>query len=143
MATLPSSTTLLNRASGKSLTTVATNGIGAWLLAISTAAIAGLESILSLLLLPVNIAIEVAWSSARAFVLKPLGLVTVGAETSQTGIRSFGFLGLPMSVIVLLITFAIVGWYLRRQFTSDFLPGTFTDFLGSLVGVNEEGDDEN
>lgn len=139
MSTQPSADSLLNRAKGRSITSISKQGIGAWLLSVSASFIAGTQSLTRLLLFPIDILIRISDAIADAIILSPLGVVIAGSEASARSVARFEFLGLPLGTVIVLFTFAIVALYLRQPWSSDFLPGTFTDFLG--IGT-EESDDE-
>jgi len=136
MSTQPSATSLLERAKGRSLTGISKQGIGAWLLALSASSIAGVQSLERLLLFPIDLIVRISDSVADALILKPLTVVISGSEASAASVAQFELFGLPLGTVIVLGTFGIVGLYLRQPWTSDFIPGTFTDFFG--VGAEEE-----
>lgn len=133
-----SPTSLLERARGRSLKSIWKQGVGAWLLTISTSAILGIQAIVELFLLtPVDIGIAVIQTSVESIILKPLGIVRTGADTTSGAVEGTSILGLPISVVVVLGTFFLVALYLRQRATSDSFVGSFTDFVG---GTDEEGE---
>lgn len=140
MATSP--TALLDRAKGSSLTDIAKRGFGAWLLALATSAITGLQTFVELLLTPFRLLIDLAQASVGAFFLEPLGIVTAGAEASQQGVREFGIFGLLVAIAIVLAAFYMVLRYLQEEETSDLIPGFVSDALSGYVGVQEEADAE-
>lgn len=134
MATSP--LTLLSKAKGRSLTAIAKQGVGGWILAVSTSFILGVQTLTTLLLLPVNIIIDVSDAAADAILIKPLTVIITGSEATAASVAQFELFGLPLGTGIVLGTFGMVGLYLRRPSTSDFLPGTFTDSW--FTGVQEE-----
>lgn len=138
MATSP--TTLLDRARGRSTTSILRQGVGAWLLTVSTSAILGIQAIVELFLLtPVDILTDIMRGVVEGLILEPLGLVEVGAETSAQSLGQFEILGFPLSVAIFLSGLFLVGLYLRERETADTFVGTFTDTLG---GAEEEANAE-
>ena len=132
---------LFERAEGKSLNQIAKTGFGAWLLAVSGAAIAGIQAVVEVLLIvPLEVMADVIRGSAAAFLLEPFGVVASGASTTSGSLDFWGVFALPVSVSIVLGSLLIVGFYLSRRATSDSLPGTFTDWLGDLLGTEEEGE---
>lgn len=136
MSTQPSATSLLERAKGRSLTGISKQGIGAWLLSVSASFIAGTQSLTRLLLFPIDLIVRVSDSVMDALILKPLTVVISGSEASAASVAQFELFGLPLGTAIVLATFSMVALYLRQPWSSDFIPGTFTDFLG--VGTEEE-----
>jgi hypothetical protein len=136
----PSPTTLLEDAKGRSTTSILRQGVGAWLLTVSTSAILGLQAVVELMVLtPVDIVTDIMRGVAEGLILGPLGLVETGAETSSQALGQFEIFGFPLSVVLFLSGLFIVGLYLRERETSDLFPGTFTDFIG---GTEEEANAE-
>jgi len=130
--------TLIERARGRSLTNIAKNGLGGWITAVFLSAITGTQELLTLLLLPIRILVDIAWGSAEAFILGPLGVVDAASAVTASEVSVFGIFALPTGVVIVLGTLAIVAFYLQWRDSSDFLPGTFTDFFGVGVQENEE-----
>ncbi|WP_435102979.1 hypothetical protein [Halarchaeum sp. P4] len=126
----------IHRAKGRSLTGVAKQGVGAWLFALSSSVIAGIQALTDLLLFPVIAISNIGDAVIDALILKPLTIVISGSEASAASVAEFELFGLPLGTAILLVTFAMIGWYLRRPSTSDFLPGTFWD--SPFTGVEEE-----
>ena len=136
----PSAESLLERSRGRSLKSITKQGIGAWLLTVSTSAILGFQAIVELFVLtPVEVLQRVMAQVATSLILEPLGVVERGAETSGEAITDLFLFGLPLSVVIVLGSFLIIALYLRERETSDLLPGTFTDFIG---GTEEEANAE-
>lgn len=136
MAQSPSD--LLDRAEGRSITGITKQGFGAWLLSISTSAILGVQTVTDFLLFPFTLFIEISDQVMDALILSPLTIVITGSQTSAEAISEFSIFGLPLGTAIVLATFAIIAWYVRRPSTSDLIPGTFTDFGGGLIGTDEE-----
>ncbi|QZX98726.1 hypothetical protein [Halobaculum rubrum] len=136
MATEP--LTLLEKARGRSLTGIAKQGIGGWLLALSTSAILGVQAIVKVLLVPVDLFVNITGAVGEALILSPLGVVIAGSEASAQSVAEFEFLGLPLGTVLVLSSFAVVSLYLRQPWSSDFIPGTFTDI--PFLGTEEEGE---
>ncbi len=136
MAPTPSS--LLDRAKGREITGITKQGFGAWLLALSTSAIMGVQTVTDFLLFPFVLFTEISDQVMDAFVLAPLTIIITGSETSAQAVSEFSIFGLPLGTAIVLVTFAMVALYVRRPETSDLIPGTFTDFGGSLIGTDEE-----
>jgi hypothetical protein len=131
--------TLINKAEGKGLTSITKQGIGGWLFALSSSSIVGTQALTDLLLMPVELVNLIGRRVVEGLILKPLVVVITGSETTAEGVSQMGLFGLPIGTILLLGTFFIVALYLRQDATSDFLPGTFTDYFG--VGVDEDAED--
>ncbi len=115
--------TLINRAEGRSLTNIAKNGLGGWIFAVFTSAITGTQELLTLLLLPIRVLVDVAWASANAFILGPLGVAVAGSETTAAEVSVFGIFALPVGTAIVLGTLAIVAFYLQWRDSSDFSRG--------------------
>ncbi|WP_435099601.1 hypothetical protein [Halarchaeum sp. P4] len=128
--------TLLEKARGQSLTTLAKQGVGGWMLAVSVSFIRGTKAVTDLLLFPVIAISNIGDAVIDAMILKPLTIVISGSEATAASVAQFELFGLPLGTAILLFTFAIIAWYLRRPSTSDFLPGTFWD--SPFTGVQEE-----
>ena len=64
------------------------------------------------------------------------GIIDAGAAATAQEVSVFGIFSFPASVAIILLTGAIVAWYLTRKSSSDFIPWTFTDF--PLIGTEEE-----
>jgi len=139
MSTTPSN--LLDRAKGRSITGITKQGFGAWLLSVSTSAILGVQTVTDFLLFPFVLFTEISDQVMDAFVLAPLTIIITGSETSAQAVSEFSIFGLPLGTAIVLVTFAMVALYVRRPETSDLIPGTFTDFGGSLIGTDEEETD--
>jgi hypothetical protein len=136
MASQPTPESLLDRAEGRKLKAITKQGIGAWLLSASTASILGSQAIVELFVLtPVDVVTNIMDSVAMALIIKPLSVVITGSETSAEAIGSTFLFGLPLSVVLFLVSLFIVSMYLSERETSDLIPGTFTDFIG---GTEEE-----
>jgi hypothetical protein len=131
--------TLINKAQGKGLTSITKQGIGGWLFAVSASGILGIQALTQLLLLPIRLLNRIGESVVEGLILKPLVIMATGSQTTAEGVSEMGLFGLPIGTIILLGTFFAITLYLRQDATSDFLPGTFTDFIG--VGVDEDAED--
>lgn len=132
---------LLSEAEGKSINDIAKQGFGAWLLAVAASAITGVQTVFNVLVVvPLEVMATVMRESAAAFLIEPFGVIESGAQTTSGSLDFFGIFALPASVVIVLLTLAAVGLYLSQRSTSDVLPGTFTDFLGDLLGTEEEGE---
>lgn len=130
---------LLSRARGRSLTQIAKQGFGGWLLAVSTAAITGLQTFLDLLLTPIDLMLQLANASVNAFFLEPFGIITEGSEASAQGVAEFGVFGLIIAVLVVLGSIFIIAQFLERQDTTDVpIPGLLIDPPIPGIGVEEE-----
>ncbi|MFC6785412.1 hypothetical protein ACFQFH_05645 [Halobaculum halobium] len=130
--------TLIEKARGRGLTGIAKQGIGGWLLALSSSLILGVQALTQVLIVPIDLFVNITEAAGEAFIVSPLGVVIAGSEASAQSIAEFEFLGLPIGTVVVLGSFAIVALYLRQPWSSDFVPGTFTDSLGT--GTEEEGE---
>ncbi|GGL26044.1 hypothetical protein GCM10009037_07110 [Halarchaeum grantii] len=132
----------LDRARGTSLTNLAKRGVGGWLLALAGAGITGMQSMLQLLLTPVELLTDLMAASVNAFFLEPFGIVIAGASASAEGARQFGIFGLIVAVLIVLASFWIVIQYINQQDTTDVpIPGLTVDVI-PFVGVDEEVDAE-
>jgi hypothetical protein len=130
---------LINKAEGKGLTSITKQGIGGWLFALSSSSIVGTQALTDLLLMPVRLVNRIGENVVEGLILKPLLVVITGSETTAQGVSEMGLFGLPIGTLMLLGTFFLITLYLRQDATSDFLPGTFTDYFG--VGVDEDAED--
>lgn len=130
--------TFIERARGRNLTGIAKQGIGGWLLALSTSFILGVQAVTQILLVPVDAFVNITDAVVSAIILSPLGVVVAGSEASAQSVAEFEFLGLPLGTVLVLGSFAIVSLYLRQPWSSDFIPGTFTDI--PFLGTEEEGE---
>jgi len=136
----PKPLTLLNRAEDRTLKSITQQGIGAWILTVSTSTILGFQAIVELFFLtPADVITTIIDNVAMALIIKPLSVVITGSETSAEAISNTYIFGLPLSVVVVLGSFMLIALYLRERQTSDLIPGTFTDFLG---GTEEESNAE-
>lgn len=135
----PSPTSLLDRAEGRSLSSIWKQGLGAWMLTVSTSAILGVQAIVELFFLtPLDAFTRIINMSVTAVILEPLSVIITGSDTTAEAIRETSILGLPISVIIVLGSLFMVSMYLREPETSDSFVGSFTDFIG---GTDEEGED--
>ncbi len=139
MASQPRPMKLINKAEGKGLTSITKQSIGGWLFALSSSVILGIQALTQLLLMPVRLVNRIGENVVEGLILKPLVIVITGSETTAQGVSEMGLFGLPIGTVILLGTFFLITLYLRQDATSDFLPGTFTDYLG--VGVDEDAED--
>jgi hypothetical protein len=136
---IPSAGNLLKRARGRGLTDIAVQGFGSWILAVITAGVAGLQSILQLLLVPINLIVDLANASVAAFFLEPFGIVSEGATTTAEAVSEFGIFGLFVAVAVVLATIYGIGQFLEREDTTDVpIPGLLLDPPIPGIGVDEE-----
>lgn len=123
------------------LTGIAKKGIGGWLLAVSTAAITGVQEIVDLLVVvPAEAMGDVIDVSAEAVFEDPLGVISTGATETGAAVGEFGFLALPVSVGVVGVTLYGVNLYLQREGTSDLFLGGVSDYI-PFVGADEEEED--
>lgn len=142
---MPTPLELIKRADGKSLTTIAKNGVGGWLLALSIAFITGVQRVWEFLLLPFEIFVNVGKKAAEGFFIEPLKLIPIGVETSGRYLDTFEFLGLPAAVGIVLLSFVIVLGATSLGITSNVVPGLIVDnpIWDRLFGTpEEESDDE-
>lgn len=136
---LPSASNLLDRARGRGLTSIAKQGLGSWVLAVITAGVTGLQSLLQLLLVPVDLMVELANASVAAFFLELFGIVTSGASTTAAAVSDFGIFGLLVAVGIVLATIYIIAQFLEREDTTDVpIPGFIVDPPLPGIGVDEE-----
>lgn len=135
----PAPMDLINKAEGKGLTSITKQGIGGWLFALSSSSILGTQALTELLLMPVRLVNRIGENVVEGLILKPLLVVITGSQATAEGVSEMGLFGLPIGTVMLLVTFFLITLYLRQDATSDFLPGTFTDYLG--VGVDEDAED--
>jgi hypothetical protein len=68
------------------------------------------------------------------------GVIEAGSSATAGDINVFGFFALPVSLVIVFGSGAIIALYLRRQSTADLIPFTFTDI--PLLGVEEQADDD-
>jgi len=124
--------------------------VGGWILAVSASFIAGAQQAIEFLYLPFEAFTDVVLGNEayvgviEALFLKPLKVVPDGVDATSDNLDQFDFLGLPASVLVVLITFLIIGGFLSLAFTSNVLPGIFVDnpVFDFLFGTPEEEVDE-
>lgn len=134
-------------AEGRTTGSIVQQGIAAWLLSIFLSLIAGFQSLFEFLFLPFELLIEIAIASADAFIITPFGLTRFGFIASARAIlENFGIAGLPVSVIVVLVSLLIVLVFLQLPITSNLLPGLFVDnrivsFLFTTPEEEAEGED--
>lgn len=134
----------LDQARGRSISSVIVNGIAAWFLSVSSAAITGMQSVLDLILFtPIDVGTNIIQASGRGFIIKPISdVLPTGSETTAEALTDFGLIALPVGVIVLLATLWIIVTYLRRGETTDMpFPGIAVDVI-PFVGVEEESPEE-
>lgn len=131
---------LIDEAEGKSLTNIAKQGIGGWLLALAVAAITGVQQVVDLLVVtPVEVMTGVAETAAASILESPLDIIDSGAEESASAVAEFGIFAILVAVALVLASFWIVSQYLEREETSDLVPGIMVDVV-PFVGVDEEED---
>jgi hypothetical protein len=136
---IPSASNLLTRARGRGLTSIAKQGLGSWILAVITAGVAGLQSLLQLLLVPVELLVDLANASISAFFVEPFGIVSRGATTTAQAVEEFGILGLLVAVGIVLATIYLIAQFLEREDTTDVpIPGFIVDPPLPGIGVDEE-----
>lgn len=133
-------------AEGRGITEIAVQGIAAWLLGAFLSLIAGFQSVFEFLFLPFVILADIAVASANAFIIEPFQLTRFGLFASAQAIGEFGIAGLPVSVIVVLISLFIVLVFLQFPITSNLLPGLFVDnriveFFFTTPEEEAEGED--
>lgn len=136
-----SSTELLQAARGRSLTAVTVTGLAGILLAASESAIESLQAIVNLAILaPASGLADFVETSIEGFLTEPINVIVAGAEASAASMDAFGFLGLPVGVGVVLLSYMIVATYLNEDETTDVpIPGLMVDVI-PFVGVEEEDD---
>lgn len=136
-----STSDLLDRAEGKSLTRIIIEGLGATIFAAFASAAAGIEVLFDLVILtPANVLMDVLEESAFAFIVEPLGIIIEGAEASQNSVGEFGILGYIAGIVVVLAGYMLIARYLNERETTDLpFPGIQVDLI-PWVGVEEEGD---
>lgn len=142
---MPTALELINKAEGKSLTQIAKQGVGGWLLALSVAFITGLQKVVSFLLLPFELFTNVGREVVQGFFIEPLGLIPIGVSTSGQYLDTFEFLGLPAAVGIVLLSFFLVLAATALGITSNVVPGLVVDnpIWDFLFGTpEEEADDE-
>lgn len=122
----------------RSLTAIAKQGFGSWLLAVAAAGIAGMEAVFNLIVIvPAQALQDVATGAVEAIFLAPLGIVTSGADASSTGAGEFGVFGLIVGLGVVLLGFLLVNRFLEFEMTSDAIPGLSSDVI-PFFGADEE-----
>lgn len=134
----------IEQAKGRSISNVIVNGIAAWALAATSAAITGMQNVLDLIVFtPVDVGTEIIWASGRGFIISPINeVLPAGSRITANSLEEFGIIALPVGVGVLLLTLVLVTWYLRRGETTDLpFPGISIDLI-PFVGVQEEDPDE-
>lgn len=136
----PTPISLIGRARGVSLTSAVKRVFGGWIFAIGASGVLAIRTLREFLLFPIDLVMRIGNQVVEAAILKPLVVVITGSETSAEAVTRFDLFGLPIGVAILLLSFALVAVYLSEERTSDFLPGTFTDYLGGLIGIDEEDD---
>ena len=140
---VPSASQLLDRARGRGLTGIAKQGLGSWILAVITAGVAGLQSLLQLLLVPVDLMVELANASVAAFFLEPFGIVTSGASTTADAVGDFGIFGLLVAIGIVLASIYIIAQFLEREDTTDVpIPGFIVDPPLPGIGVDEQEEED-
>lgn len=118
---------LIDRAQGKSLTEIARQGIGGYLLALSVAFISGLQTVVEFLLLPFTLGIEIGTETVNQLIIVPLGLTDFGAFVSAQALPQFGFLALPVSVGIALLAIIIFIGFLALRITGNSPVSLITD----------------
>lgn len=127
--------------SAVNLTNIAKKGVASWLFAVGTAGVAGIQSMVDLLLIvPISVLTDIVRSSGEAFVIDPLRVISEGAGASATAAGDFNFLGLPIGVGIVLGTYLLVNRYVSMPETSDILPGVMVDLI-PFVGSEDEDDE--
>lgn len=143
LLTTVSPTELLDRARGRSLTQIAVEGIGGYLLALSTSAIAGLQAVFDFLFAPVVLAVDVLEAGMTQLIIRPLGLTDFGLAVSAQALPQFGFLALPVSSAIALLSVLILIGFLALGITGNFglvLDNPVVDVFTTTP--EEEFDDE-
>jgi hypothetical protein len=134
---------LLDRAEGKSAGEIAAEGLGGFVLAISVAAITGLQTVVEFLLLPLDLLTQAGIASVQNLIIRPLGLTGPALAITADGLQVFGLFALPVSVVIIILTLIIVvgaaaiGW-------TGWLPGTVLDnpVLNFFFATPEEEEEE-
>lgn len=132
----------LDDAAGKDLTTLAKQGVGGWLLALSAAVISGTEAVVNLLIFPLEALADVGAQSVSAFILEPLGIIEAGSAASASGAAEFGLFGLPVGTAVVLFTLFMITLYLARDRTGNLIPTLPYDFPTPFFEDPEEDEVE-
>lgn len=141
MSTTPSE--LLDRAEGKTLGQIARQGIGGFLLSISTAAIAAVLTGIDFLLIPLEVTIDIIGTAINMLVLTPLRLLIPGLNVSAQNLGQFGFLALPVSSAVALTTVLVFVGFLALGITGNLGLILDNPLVDRLTGTpEEEFDDE-
>lgn len=134
-------------AEGRTTGSIVQQGIAAWMLSIFLSLIAGFQSVFEFLFLPFELLIDVAVASVDAFILTPFGLTRIGFIASARAIlANFGLAGLPVSIVIALVSLLIVLAFLQLPITSNILPGLFIDnrlveFFFTTPEEEAEGED--
>jgi hypothetical protein len=140
---VPSASSLFEQARGRSLTSIAKTGLGSWVLAVVAAGVAGLQSFLQLLLVPIDLMVQLANASIAAFFLEPFGIVTSGASATGEAVEQFGIFGLLVAVVMVLATIYIIAQFLEREDTTDVpIPGFIVDPPLPGIGVDEQEEED-
>lgn len=134
---------LLALARGRSLTEIAREGLGGYLLALATSAITGLQVVFEFLFAPVILAVDVLEAAVNQLVIRPLGLTDFGFAVTARSLVQFDFLALPVSSFLGLFTVLIFIGFLALGITGNFgliFDNPIVDFLTTTP--EEEFDDE-
>jgi hypothetical protein len=123
---------------GETISSVTEKGVMGTIMAFFAAVIIGLQTVAQFVISPITAFIGAMGELVDAFVTDPLMVIPVAAEMSAQEISIFGFLALPAGVALVLVTFAIIGVYLRWEPSSDFLPGTRFDLPTDTLGADED-----
>lgn len=152
---------LFQQSQGRSFFSIIGQSVNAIISAFGVGTTRGVLAILSFLFAPFVLFFDVAAASVNAFLIEPLtggnfpglgevpGVIQAGiAATSSAIIQTVGTwmaaIGLPTSVLLVLVTFGIIGLFLSLGPTSDIIPGIFVDnrvyrFFFTTPEEEEEG----
>ncbi|WP_066415383.1 hypothetical protein [Halorubrum aethiopicum] len=117
------------------------------LVSVATGGINLIQSIIGLVVAPLDAITAAIGQFIDATILEPLGIISATAETSATSISAqFGPFALIAGTGVVLGSFWLISTYLQQEDTSDTLaiPG-FPDIpaIGPIdVGVTEDGEED-
>ena len=137
----PDADSLLDRASGRGLGSLARQGVGGWFLALSASFITGTQAVFDVLIIPIQAFTDAIGRLIEAIFGSPADIVIAGADASADSIGpggewAIGPFSFAIGVGSVLLAGLLIARYLQEDETSDLLPFTFSDFPG--VGVEED-----
>lgn len=137
---------LIRLAEDKSLTEIARQGIGGYLLALSLAFISTVQAVIDFLLLPFTLGIDVGTAAVEQLIIRPLNLTDFGLFVSAQELPTFGIFALPISSGLALFTIGIFIGFLALSFTgadptSLVLDNPIVDFFFETPEEEFEGED--